>query len=122
MPRVDAKATVRRVATGSRGSPAMTKPRHAERVPLNCEIEFKRHGGARYRVELFDLSADGCCLSPPIRVKAGDSISLRIPDMEAIHGEIAWVRDWKAGVRFDHPFHAAVFDHVVARLNRPSAS
>jgi hypothetical protein len=100
----------------------MTKPRQNERVPLNCEVDFKRHGDARYRVELFDLSADGCCLSPPIRVEKGDLISLRIPEMEAIHGEIAWVQGFRAGVRFDHPFHAAVFDHVVGKLSRPSAS
>lgn len=100
----------------------MTKPRQSDRVSLNCEVGFKRHGDARYRVELYDLSTDGCCLSPPIRVERGESISLRIPGMEAIHGEIAWVRGFKAGVRFDHPFHAAVFDHVVSKLSRPSAS
>lgn len=94
----------------------MTDTRRSNRVPINCELEFKRHGDVRYRVELFDLSPQGCCLSPPVRVSEGDSISLRIPGMEAVHGQIAWVEGWKAGVEFDHPFHDAVFQHVVRRL------
>ena len=99
------------------GSLRTTDTRRSKRVRLNCEIEFKRHGDSRYRVDVFDLSPEGCCLSPPIRVRQGESISLRMLDMAAIHGEIAWVRDWKAGVRFDQPFHQAVFDHLVRRLD-----
>lgn len=99
-----------------------TESRQTARVALNCEVDFKRHGDARYRVELFDLSLQGCCLSPPIRVDKGDTISLRIPDMAAIHGQVAWVQGWKVGVQFDQPFHPAVFDQLVGRLNRPSAT
>lgn len=100
----------------------MTERRRTNRVPLSCEVGFKRHGDARYRVDLFDLSPAGCCLSPPVRVDIGETGSLRISGVEAIHGEIAWVRGCRAGLRFDRPFHVAVFDHVVARLSRASAS
>ena len=99
-----------------------TEGRQSARVALNCEIDFKRHGDSRYRVDLFDLSLQGCCLSPPIRVDKGDTISLRIPDMAAIHGQVAWVRGWKAGVRFDQPFHQAVFDQLIRRLGGTSAT
>lgn len=94
----------------------MTELRQDDRIPLSCDVEFKRHGDARYRVELFDLSPQGCCLSPPIRLDKGDSVSLRIPQIETIHGQVAWVQGWKAGVQFDHAFHPAVFDQLVARL------
>lgn len=100
----------------------MDDTRQSDRVPLNCDVEFKRHGDARYKVDLLDFSPHGCCISPPIRVEEGESISLRIPDMEAIHGRIAWVRDWKAGIQFDHSFHEAVFELVVRRLEGPSAT
>jgi hypothetical protein len=100
----------------------MTDTRKSERIPLNCEVEFKRHGDTRYRVDLLDFSPQGCCLSPPVRVEEGETISLRIPDMAAVHGRIAWVQDWKAGVEFDHPFHEAVFNLVVRRLEGPSAT
>lgn len=100
----------------------MTNLRRSDRVDLNCEVDFKRHGDARYRVELFDLSPQGCCLSPPIRLDKGDSVGLRIPGMEAVHGQVAWVHGWKAGIRFDQPFHQAVFDSVVKRLRGPAAA
>ena len=107
---------------GRGGSFRTTDTRRSDRVPLSCEVEFKRHGHSRYRVDLFDISPQGCCLSPPIRVDIGDTISLRIPDLEAIHGKVAWVQGWKAGVQFDQPFHAAVFDQLISRLGGPSAT
>lgn len=100
----------------------MDDTRQNDRVPLNCEIEFKRHGDARYRVDVFDFSPRGCCISPPVRIQEGEPISLRIPSMEAIHGRVAWVRDWKAGVEFDRPFHAAVFEHVLRQLGGSSGT
>ena len=95
----------------------MNETRRTDRVPLTCDVEFRRHGGARYQVELIDLSPEGCCISPPVRVEPGESVWLRVPDMEAIHGKVAWVREWKAGVEFDRPFYPAVFDLVVKRLS-----
>ena len=88
----------------------------ATRVPLNCEVEFRRHGDARYQVDLLDFSPEGCCISPPVKVEPGESIWLRIPDMEAIHAKVIWTDQWKVGVEFDNPFHPAVFDSVVKRL------
>ena len=31
-------------------------PRQADRVPLGCEAEFRRHGDSRYPVELITLA------------------------------------------------------------------
>jgi hypothetical protein len=90
--------------------------RKSERIPLRCDVEFRRHAGNRYAVDLIDLSPEGCCISPPIRVEPGESVWLRIPDMEATHGSVAWVQEWKVGVTFDRAFHPAVFDDVVRRL------
>ena len=94
----------------------MMTERRAERVPVACDVEFKRHAGSRYHVELLDLSPEGCCISPPIRVEIGEEIWLRIPKMEPVHGKVAWVKEWKAGVEFDRPFYPAVFEKVVERL------
>ena len=91
-------------------------PRRADRVPLNCEIEFRRHGDARYPVDLLDFSPEGCCISPPVRVEPGESVWLRIPGMEMLHAQVAWAEQWKVGLEFDKPFHPAVFDSVVKRL------
>ncbi len=100
----------------------MEQPRRGERVPLNCEIEFRRHADARYRVDLLDFSPQGCCISPPVRVETGESVWLRLGGMEAIHAHVAWTEQWKVGLEFDKPFHPAVFDNIVKKLGGPSAS
>ena len=96
--------------------------RQSARVALSSDIGFKRHGDGRYQVGLFDLSTGGCCLSPPVRLGQGDRVSLRIPNLVAIHGQVAWAGGWRAGVQFDQPFHPAVFDQVVDRLKGASAT
>ena len=90
--------------------------RRTKRVPLQCEIGFRRHGDARYRIDLIDFSPDGCCITPPVKVEEGERIFLRFADMEAVHGRVAWIEQWRVGVKFDQPFHPAVFDSVVAQL------
>ncbi|MCY7279903.1 MAG: PilZ domain-containing protein [Sphingomonas bacterium] len=89
----------------------------ATRVPLQCDVGFRRHGDARYRIELIDFSPQGCCIMPPVKVEPGERVVLRFADIEAIHGRVAWTEEWKVGVKFDRPFHPAVFDSVVERLN-----
>lgn len=100
----------------------MAQDRRAERIPLHCEVGFRRHGDARYRIELLDFSAMGCCITPPVKVEAGERVWLRIADIEAVHGRVAWTDEWRVGVEFDKPFHPAVFDSVVARLNAIAAA
>ncbi len=100
----------------------MEEHRRAKRVPLQCEVGFRRHGDARYRIDLIDFSIEGCCIMPPIQVAIGDRIFLRFADIEAIHGRVAWTEEWKVGVKFDKPFHPAVFDSLVAQLAEIEAS
>ena len=90
--------------------------RQSDRVPLGCDVEFRRHSDSRYRVELIDLSPQGCQIAPPIRVQQDEGVWLRVPGLESIHGRVCWVKEWNAGVEFDQPLHAAVFDLLVKRL------
>ncbi len=110
------------VSTVGEGITTMEETRRAERVPLQCEVGFRRHGDARFRIDLDDFSPDGCCITPPIKVETGDSVFLRFADIEAVHGRVAWTEEWKVGVKFDKPFHPAVFDAVVTQLAATAAS
>ena len=94
------------------------QPRRSHRQPLSCEVEFRRRGGNPYRVELVDLSREGCRLKPPIQLDPGDPAWLRIPEMEAIAAHIVWAKEWDVGLEFDHPFHPAVLDLVIERLSQ----
>lgn len=96
----------------------LTDTRRTGRVPLQCEVEFRRQGDPRTMVDLLDLSPEGCCIAPTVRVEPGQMIFLRMPGMEAIPAKVAWVEQWKVGVEFDRPLYGAVFDGLVARLKR----
>ena len=100
----------------------MEDTRRGARVPLQCEVGFRRHGDARYRIDLINFSPEGCCITPPIKVETGARVFLRFANMEAVHGRVIWTEEWRVGVKFDKPFHPAVFDSVVAQLAAIEAS
>ena len=86
--------------------------RKAERVPLQADIDFRRAGEHRWRVNVLDMSPQGCRLGLPVRVKVDDIIWVTLPGLEAIQGKVCWVKEWVAGVEFTRPLHPAVFEMV----------
>ena len=93
-----------------------TDPRRAERVPLRADIEFRRTGEHRWRVNILDFSPAGCRVELPVRVKPDDTIWISLPGIETIQGTVCWVKEWEAGVEFASALHPAVFDMVRARM------
>lgn len=91
-------------------------PRRAERVPLRADIDFRRSGEHRWRVNILDFSPGGCRVELPVRVKPDDMIWISLPGLEAIQGTVCWVKEWTAGVEFINPLHPAVFDMVRERM------
>lgn len=92
--------------------------RRAERVPLRADIEFRRTGEHRWRVNLLDFSPEGCRVELPVKVVDGDTIWVSLPGIETLQGRVCWVKGWEAGVEFQHPIHQAVFDMVQERMRR----
>lgn len=92
--------------------------RKAERIPLHADIDFRRAGEHRWRVNILDISPQGCRVEIPIRVIPEDTIWITFPGIEAMQGKICWVNEWVAGVEFDRPLHPAVFDMVEQRMRR----
>jgi PilZ domain len=93
-------------------------PRRAERVPLRADIEFRRSGEHRWRVNILDFSPDGCRVDLPVRVVPDDTVWISLPGIETIQGTICWVREWEAGVEFTSALHPAVFDMVHERMRK----
>jgi hypothetical protein len=54
----------------------------------------------------------------PVRVLDDDKIWISLPGIEALQGRICWVKDWVAGVEFEHPIHEAVFEMIQERMRR----
>ena len=91
-------------------------PRRAERVTLRADIEFRRAGEHRWRVNILDFSPEGCRVDVPVRVLDDDTVWISLPGIETIQGSVAWVREWEAGIKFSSPLHPAVFDMVRERM------
>lgn len=92
--------------------------RKAERTPLHADIDFRRTGEHRWRVNIVDVSPQGCRVELPVRVATDDKIWITFPGLEAIQGKICWVDEWIAGVEFDRPLYPAVFEMVEQRMRR----
>jgi hypothetical protein len=93
-------------------------PRRAERVPLRADIEFRRQGEHRWRVNILDFSPEGCRVGLPITVEPDDSVWISLPGVESIQGVICWVKGWEAGVEFLNPLHPGVFDMLHGRMKK----
>ena len=92
--------------------------RKSERIPLQADIDFRRTGEHRWKVNILDVSPQGCRVELPVRVKTDDTIWVTFPGLEAIQGKVCWVDEWVAGIEFKNPLHAAVFDMVEQRMRR----
>lgn len=92
--------------------------RKAERIPLHADIDFRRTGEHRWRVNIVDISPQGCRVELPVRVIPEDTIWITFPGLEALLGKVCWVDEWIAGIEFDRPLHPAVFEMVERRMRR----
>lgn len=90
--------------------------RIAERIALEAEVMLRRLGQINYRVRLYDLSPEGCKVELIERPREGEHMLIRFEGLEALDAEVCWVKDFIAGLHFEKPFHPAVFDLMLARL------
>ena len=93
-------------------------PRRAERVLLRADIEFRRTGEHRWRVNILDFSPKGCRMEVPVKVDPDDLVWISLPGIESIQGKVAWVREWEAGIEFANPLYPSVFDMLHERMRK----
>ena len=93
-------------------------PRRAERVPLRADIDFRRAGEHRWRVNILDFSPDGCRIEAPVKVAVDDTIWISLPGIETIQGTACWVKEWEVGVEFANPLYPSVFEMVRERMSK----
>jgi hypothetical protein len=96
------------------------EPRRTERVQLRADIDFRRSGDHRYRVNILDLSPQGCRIELPVTVAPGDRIWISLPGIESIQAEVCWVKEWIIGVEFSRPLYPSVFEMVRDRMKAAS--
>ena len=92
------------------------KPRREDRVALRADIDFRRSGDHRYRVNILDFSPKGCRVEAPVTVSVGETIWISLPGLEALAAQVCWVKEWTIGAEFSRPIHPAVFDMMRERM------
>lgn len=98
-----------------RGRPSM-QPRSHKRVPVDGEVLMRRSGKVSFRVQIFDLSPDGCLAEFVERPELDEQLWIKFDGLEALEARVRWMAGAKAGLKFTRPLHPAVFDLIALRL------
>jgi PilZ domain-containing protein len=91
-------------------------PRQVERICISAEVSLRRPGRFNFRVQLEDLSPNGCKIEFVERPQLGERVWIRFEGLEGLEGEVCWIEDRSAGVQFVKHIHPAVFDLLIERL------
>jgi hypothetical protein len=91
-------------------------PRRSERLDLVAEVTLRRPGKQNYRVRAYDVSPEGCKVELIDRPEVGEQLWIKFDGLESLHARVCWIESSRAGLEFDRPIHAAVFDLLLARL------
>jgi hypothetical protein len=90
--------------------------RRSCRRPVEHEIGVKKLGGFGFQLATVDVSPEGCRVELVEMVDAGERVIVRLPALEPLGAQVAWVRGANAGLHFQRPLHSAVFDQLMDRF------
>jgi hypothetical protein len=115
----------RRLQTGRRPSYVTAEElrvrtnRKAPRTSLTAEVLLRRSGHRNYRVNIYDVSLEGCKIEFIERPNVGERLWVKFEALDAVEGSVCWLEGHLAGVKFERPIHPAVFEILVSRMTRP---
>lgn len=90
--------------------------RSTNRASLSTEVRVRRVGQHNYSVRIFDLSPEGAKIEVIERPRIGEQLMVKFDGIETVQAEVCWVDGFIVGLRFQRPFHHAVFDLLLARM------
>ena len=90
--------------------------RSVDRVAVASRVIVRPIGGFNQKVELADVSIEGCRVELVDSAEPGDILITRFPELEPLVGLVKWDDGRTAGMKFSRRIHPAVFDALVARL------
>ena len=91
-------------------------PRCSERIATSADVSLRRLGQSSRRVRVTDLSSEGCKVRLPHEPRVGEHLLIKLDGLEVLEAEVCWAERFDAGLRFERPFHPAVFALVAERL------
>jgi PilZ domain. len=94
------------------------RPRRNARVALQAEVQLRRSGQRHYRVDVHDVSPDGCRLEFIERPRLDEMVWVKFDTIDSLEANVCWVSGHDVGVEFVRPIHPAVFEDLVRRLKQ----
>lgn len=110
-----ARAGLSFVSVAANNQP-VRQPRRNERVAVEGEVTMHRRGQLTYRVNIYDLSQEGCRAEFVERPELREQLWVKFEGIEPLGAEVCWIAGNKVGLKFMRSFHPAVFDLLIARL------
>jgi hypothetical protein len=95
-------------------------PRCSDRIATSADVSLRRIGQSNYRVHVTDLSPHGCKIQLVEVPRLGEHLMVKFDGLEVLDTEVCWVEGHTAGLRFEKPFHPAVFGLLIERLKLAS--
>jgi hypothetical protein len=114
-------APVRSAAPQTSAEPYADAQRRSRRVVVGAEISVRKAGCFNFQLPVLDISAHGCRVELLEAVDQGERMIVRLPALEPLGAQVAWVCGTHAGLRFDRPLHPAVFDQLLGRFGACAA-
>lgn len=90
--------------------------RRSARARVDHEVAVKKLGGFGFQLPARDVSPDGCRVELVEMVDAGERVIVRLPALEPLGAEVAWVQGANAGLQFQRTLHPAVFEQLMERF------
>ena len=92
-----------------------TISRASPRRPLSLMVKSRVQSRVVF-VDMIDISEGGCKLKGTHGfAQVGDRVTMKVNEVNAPLGTVAWVEGRIAGVAFEGEMHAAMLDHLCAR-------
>lgn len=86
------------------------------RRPVNAKAVIRNSRQGRIGGQVIDISENGCKLDLfGTAVERGQSVTIKLGDMESWAGTVRWVNGQIVGVQFHMPLHSAIVDHLSKR-------
>lgn len=104
------------VFAAEKPGPKQHWPRRSQRIATTADVSLRRLGQNNYRVQVTDISPEGCKVALVERPRIDEHMLIKFEGLEVLEAEVCWVAGFTAGLRFERPIHAAVFDLLLDRL------
>ena len=91
----------------------LQEKRASRRWDVAVPTEMRGLGTGPTSAQVSDLSRFGCRVLGQRPYHPGAFIRLTLPGLTAIDATVIWCKQREMGLKFDHPLHEAVADHLV---------